>query len=470
LNTHINRRFGRPLPPPAARAPLEQPAAPVQLPASVRRWEADKRSSFIPVVLITLLILIMVVPQGLEYSEINDMPNSADALSKVIWLVLSAGAIYLLARNTVKVVAFIKKVNPWLLAFAVLATLSVVWSIDLPVTLRRLNRVYVILGVCISFTLVAWHPKRFQNVMRTMLTLVLIASVIFIYYAPELSIHHRENHPELMNAWHGITTGKNIFGSLSSAAFLLWLHAWLSKEAARFYALAGMALAGTCLVMSRSSTSIMATAFATVFMLIMLRSPGSMRRYLPYFVGTFAAIILVYICAVLHLVPGLDAILTPITAITGKDLTFTGRTNIWYILNLHIRLHPLLGTGYGAYWVGPFPTSPSYEMVAWLYFYPTEGHNGYLDVVNDLGLVGGVILLLYFANYVSQSLKLLRLDRYQAGLYLTLLFRGFIADLSESHWFSVLSVDFVIMTLATTCLTRSLLMSRAERARERANA
>jgi hypothetical protein len=42
-----------------------------------------------------------------------------------------------------------------------------------------------------------------------------------------------------------------------------------------------------------------------------------------------------------------------------------------------------------------------------------------------------------------------------------LLFRGFVGDMSESHWFSVLSIDFVIMTLATTSLTRSLLQARA---------
>jgi len=66
----------------------------------------------------------------------------------------------------------------------------------------------------------------------------------------------------------------------------------------------------------------------------------------------------------------------------------------------------------------------------------------------------------YFFSYVRTSLRLLVLDRYQAGLYLTLLFRGFIADMSESHWFSVFSVDFVIMTLATTALTRSWLQAR----------
>jgi O-antigen ligase len=109
-------------------------------------------------------------------------------------------------------------------------------------------------------------------------------------------------------------------------------------------------------------------------------------------------------------------------------------------------------------------------MLAYLNFYPNEGHNGYLDVVNDLGLVGGFCLLAYFASYIKSALELMRVHRYQAALYLTLLFRGFIADMSESHWFSVLSVDFVIMTLATTALARSLLQARLEAAAKRAQA
>jgi hypothetical protein len=69
----------------------------------------------------------------------------------------------------------------------------------------------------------------------------------------------------------------------------------------------------------------------------------------------------------------------------------------------------------------------------------------------------------YFAAYVRQALQLMRLDRYQGGLYLTMLFRGFIADMSESHWFLVLSLDFAVMTLATMALARSLLQARLER-------
>jgi len=191
-------------------------------------------------------------------------------------------------------------------------------------------------------------------------------------------------------------------------------------------------------------------------MLILLRSPGTLRRYMPYLVAVFAAIILIYCLAVLRLVPGMEVLLQPISMVTGKDLTFSNRTAIWDVLNEHIRLSPWFGSGYGAYWVGPVPTSPSYVMMTRLYFYPTEAHNGYLDVINDLGAVGALCLLGYFARYVRQALLMMRFDRHQGGLYLTLLFRGFIADMSESHWFLCLSADFVIMSLATAALARGL--------------
>jgi exopolysaccharide production protein ExoQ len=431
---------------------------------SSRLWPIDTRGAILPAILVALLIAIMVLPQGLEYAGADSMPTSGDTLSRSIWLILLVGGTYLLGRHSARTLALLRTLNPYLLLFVALATASVAWSIEPAITVRRVIRIFTILMVCIGFCLVGWHARRFQNVLRTVLSALLVASVIFIYTSPEIAIHHEEGHPELLNAWHGVTTGKNIFGSLASTCFLLWLHALLSKQARAPAALCGVGLAATCLIMSRSSTSLMATAFALIFMLILLRSPGSFRRYMPYLVVIFATAILIYALAVLHLVPGMDVFLQPIAMVTGKDLTFTGRTDIWYVLNLHIRLHPILGTGYGAYWIGPLPTSPSYQMLALLFFYPTEGHNGYLDVINDLGLVGGICLLAYFFNYVKTSLKLFALDRYQAGLYLTLLFRGFIADMSESHWFSVLSVDFVIMTLATVALSRSLLQSAIGRA------
>jgi exopolysaccharide production protein ExoQ len=253
-----------------------------------------------------------------------------------------------------------------------------------------------------------------------------------------------------------------VLGSLAGCAFVLWLHGLLTGETGRVAAIANLALAGLCLVMSRSSTSLMATAFAAFFVILLLRPSGSMRRLTPYIVGFFAVAVLVYALAVLNIVPGLSVILTPISMITGKDLTFSGRTNIWYLLKLHIRQHPVLGSGYEAYWIGPVPSSPSYDMLNQLFFYPTEGHNGYLDVINDLGYVGGACLLAYFIVYLRQGLNLMRLEKARGALYLALIFRAFLADMSESHWFSVTSIDFVIFTVATFSLARELLFQRQQ--------
>ena len=418
---------------------------------------SSKSGSLLLPVLLLLLFTIMTVPLGFDYrAQGNGMPTEGDAFSLTTWIVLLLGSTYLVIRNRTRVRELLAAVNRPFLYFIVLASLSLLWSIEPAITLKRIARLYIIVMVSIAFASVGWQSRRFENSLRRLLFLLLAASAIFCYWNPQLAVH-QEHSAELANAWHGVTTGKNVLGSLASCAFILWLHGFLTGETGRIAAIANMALAGLCLVMCRSSTSLMATAFAAFFVMLLLRPPDSMRRQMPYFVGLFATAVLVYALAVLNIVPGMSALLTPISMITGKDLTFSGRTNIWYVLKIHMREHPLLGSGYEAYWIGPVPSSPSYEMVRWLFFYPTEGHNGYLDVINDLGYVGGMCLLAYFVVYLRQGLELMRLEKARGALYLALIFREFLADMSESHWFSVTSIDFVIFTLATFSLAREVL-------------
>jgi exopolysaccharide production protein ExoQ len=418
-----------------------------------------KSASLLPSALVLIMFVVMTVPAGFDYQGQDSNPMDGDPFSLTIWMVLLFGSIYLVMKNQRRVKELFAAVNRPFLCFVVLASLSLLWSIEPAITLRRILRLYIIIAVCIAFASAGWQPRRFENTLRWVISLLLAASAIFCYWNPELAIHHQES-LELVNAWHGITTGKNVLGSLAGCAFILWLHGLLTGETGRIAAIANMALAGLCLIMCRSSTSLVSTVFATFFVVLLLLPPGSMRRLMPYVIGFFAVAVLVYALAVLNILPGLSVILTPISMITGKDLTFSGRTNIWYVLKLHILQHPLLGTGYEAYWIGPVPSSPSYNMVQQLYFYPTEGHNGYLDVINDLGYVGGMCLLAYFIAYLRQGLGLMKLDKATGALYLALIFRAFLADMSESHWFSVTSIDFVIFTLATFSLARELLFQR----------
>jgi O-antigen ligase len=203
---------------------------------------------------------------------------------------------------------------------------------------------------------------------------------------------------------------------------------------------------------------------------MLLRTSPALRRYSPYLVVLFASLMVAYALAVLNLVPGLETLLlSPITAITGKDMTFTNRTAIWEIIKEHAQLHPILGTGYGAYWTGPVPSSQSYVMLTRLYFWPSESHNGYLEVVNDLGFVGLICLIGYIAVYVRQSLQLFSSDRAQGALYLAIFFLQAITNLSESGWFSANGVlPVIIVTLATCSLARGLLEQQRGRASQAA--
>jgi O-antigen ligase len=212
----------------------------------------------------------------------------------------------------------------------------------------------------------------------------------------------------------------------------------------------------TCIVLSRSSTSLLSGMFVTIFMLLM-HLPSSMRRFIPYLAGLFAVMIVTYALAVLRLIPGLDILFKPVAAITGKDMTFSSRSTIWEIIKENISLHPKLGGGYGAYWIGQDPSSPSFVFLPRMYFYPSESHNGYLEIVNDLGYVGLICLLGFLVYFLRQSLQLLKFDRSEGMLYLALFFAQAIANLSESTWFQVnAAFVFAIMTLATATLGRSL--------------
>jgi O-antigen ligase len=190
-----------------------------------------------------------------------------------------------------------------------------------------------------------------------------------------------------------------------------------------------------------------------------------MSRGIRYFAIALTLVILLYSMALLKIVPGLELLLAPIPMITGKDLSFTGRTEIWALVLEHIQRRPLLGSGYGAYWVvgaRPTPDQESYSIMGALNgFYPGNSHNGYLDVLNDLGAIGLLCLLGYLIVFLRQSLRLCGTDRQQGALYLALLLQQAIINLSEARFFNnTIFVDFALMSFATTCLARDLLEAR----------
>jgi len=441
-NRGVNRRYGE---------------------AAAGNVSLERESGLLIGALYWVLLVFLIVPSSvyslkLDYELYTGAPSPIFRATKIALLLIGA---YVVFRRSRLASAISANVNRFFLACLALMSASVIWSTDQDLTVLHLISLACVFLPCCALVLVGWNLRRFQSVTRPIITILLGGSVLFGLAFPHLGIESGDG--TLKDAWRGLTAQKNAFGMLSTVGYVLWLHALLTKERKPLIALFGTGLAGSCVLLSRSSSSLLACVLTTMFMLILLWWPRSSRRFTPYIVAGFSAIVLFYAVAMLKLVPGLDLLLTPITALTGKDLTFSNRTEIWLIIKEHIDLRPILGSGYGAYWGGEVPSSPSYVFLRRMNFYPFEAHNGYLEVVNDLGFVGLVCLIGYFVNYIKQGLELMKFERNQAVLYVCLFFQQTVSNLSESHWLQV-GFPFVVMSFATLSMARTLYEKKREAA------
>ncbi|NJR68258.1 MAG: O-antigen ligase family protein [Synechococcales cyanobacterium CRU_2_2] len=96
-----------------------------------------------------------------------------------------------------------------------------------------------------------------------------------------------------------------------------------------------------------------------------------------------------------------------IATFLNKDITLTGRTDIWKLVVDVIHKKPWLGYGYDAFWSQGLKGDAAYVWRAFLWEAP-HSHNGFLDIWVQLGFVGLALLLLGLYFHFFHSLIQLR--------------------------------------------------------------
>jgi len=134
---------------------------------------------------------------------------------------------------------------------------------------------------------------------------------------------------------------------------------------------------------------------------------------------------------------------TGLTAEVGRDVTLTGRTDLWAEL-LRKDINPLLGTGFESFWLG------ERAQYFWKKYWwrPTQAHNGYLELYLNLGIIGiGLLASMIFFSYRNIR-KSLVTEFYFASFRLSVLIIVLIYNLTESAfkglhimWFMLLLVS-----------------------------
>jgi exopolysaccharide production protein ExoQ len=272
----------------------------------------------------------------------------------------------------------------WIIAFAVLACLSVFWSAAPGVTARA--------GVqFLSHVVCALIAARTVSV-RTLSLGVLVgtfAVVLFSFAFGQYSYDPLDGTYSFVGAF----SSKNQLGLFSSLGlYFAFACIVILRERGFWRALAVIcgSLCAYALLASQSATSVLAIgvtlAILTCLKLAMWFSPSARKAGLV--VGVALALVATF--AALNL-GAADLVLGAF----GKDSTLTGRTYLWSQGWAAAGEAPLLGVGYQAYWVQGFSEAER----LWNEFYigSRSGfhfHNTYIEVLVELGMAGFLLIAL----------------------------------------------------------------------------
>jgi len=259
--------------------------------------------------------------------------------------------------------------------------LSFVWAIDKGAAFRHLFLTTLVLW---SIFLCVAHLKFEQLLLlvRIALVLLVILNYVVLLINPAFAIHQSNDMVEskLAGDWRGMMMHKNYAGALMAMTILFFtFHArpiWFTARLAIIAAAAFFLLHST----SKTSCGMVITALAVGFLMRHYRF-----RYRPLLVCLL--IIAGSTVAVLNFV-----YFNPLKQHWSNPDMFTGRTLIWDMMIRYWEDHPWLGSGFGSFWnIGD--NSPVYSYTkGWVTTIGT-GHNGYLDLLVQTGIIGAVLVV-----------------------------------------------------------------------------
>ncbi len=255
-----------------------------------------------------------------------------------------------------------------------LCLLSAAWSPFPWPTLRR----SVTLGVCVLFGVWCYLSLGLAGTLKIYARTTLALCVLSVLAFLALPAVGREVATGYENAMRGVYSHKNTLGeSAVLAVTCCFYELFAGSRRPVVLWLAILFLAG-CELLARTGTSLLVT------MMVILAGSGFLLRPRPRarIVAAVAAGLLV-LTVVVAFAADPDAVFD----LFGRDASLTGRVPLW-IHSFHAAMaRPLLGYGYNGFWVADS------MYVAWLWamlggWKAPSSHNGYLDIVLQIGLVG----------------------------------------------------------------------------------
>jgi exopolysaccharide production protein ExoQ len=324
------------------------------------------------------------------FSGTTDGSLDGDFRTQVILAFLYAGVL-LFAVKDFRWTSWLMLRTPALCGLLVVAGLSFLWAEKPDLVFRRSIS---LLGTSL-FGVVLAAQFTFDEQLRTLrgvFRLAATACLVLLAVAPSYAMASDYGG----GAARGIFTHKNLFGAAMALGILVEWYLAESRGLARVTRYVALCLYPVLLVLSHSATSVV-TVTATLGILWLFEKFH--RRYqipLPVLMLFFLGLV---VCVSLF---GIDASL--FTEMLGRSSDLTGRTDLWKSVGEMILAHPLLGFGISGFWGGA--STESYAVESYIGWSPTYSHNGYLEILLSLGMVGMGLFLIFLWTGLHRALRL----------------------------------------------------------------
>jgi exopolysaccharide production protein ExoQ len=278
---------------------------------------------------------------------------------------------------------------------------SVLWSVD-PITTITRGIAYLFLLVGAIGLVKTIQANELMRLTASISGVLALVSLLLFIAARDGS----------GGDFSGVFPQKNVLGQAMAIGVLAGLHVVRTGEAKLRY-VGIIAICTIVGILSKSTTALLVImTFFTLHILLALYVGGGVRR-------TASVVLMIILASIAIFVTGNKDMLFNLL---DKDPSLTGRTELWPYVADAIMQRPLLGWGFAAFW-SPL-NAYSVEISDAIHWHVTEAHNGLLQVLLDVGMVGAAFFLFMLARNLTMAVKCIRGRAPEIGITLLLFLVG----------------------------------------------
>jgi len=339
------------------------------------------------------MLYIASKPLGVWFGNVGEMEEGSPFDRAFLMALLCIGLLILFLKGFSW--SGIIKENKWVVLLVVYMLVSIAWS-EMPYTsFKRWNR--EVIAVVMAFLIVTERePRRaIQCLFRRSIYVLIPFSILLIKYFPHYGVAFGHWSGALM--WTGVALQKNGLGRLCLIAilFLVWTlyRRWKGRDKIvvgyqtpvevfllilSFWLFTGPQ---HTLTYSATSTVALAVGLSAFVGLFWLKKQNRL-------IGTGVLIFIISFLIIFGTVtPFMGRLPIDFSAALGRAENLTGRADIWATLVPYALQKPILGHGLGGFWTDAIRSISS-----------SHAHNGYLDIILNLGFVGLIMFSLFLLS------------------------------------------------------------------------